>query len=47
MKRLWGIRHLRYLWYGVQVARWVNLRQARHAREQDLAYLAAVWEGKA
>ena len=47
VKRVWGIRHLRYLWYGVQVARWVNLRGASHAREADLAYLDAVWEGRA
>jgi hypothetical protein len=46
MKYWWGIRHLRWFWYGVQLARWVNLWGALHASEQDLDYLDAVWKGE-
>ena len=50
MTRIWGIRHLRYLWHVIQLARWVGLWRhagALHASEEDLAYLDAVWEGEA
>jgi hypothetical protein len=45
MKRLWGIRHLRWWWAAWALA----YRMAcgfKYANEQDLAYLDAIWEGK-
>ena len=48
MKRLWGLRHIRWLWHSVQLARWVGL-WARygyfHASPADLEYLDGIWEG--
>lgn len=52
MKRLWGIRHVRYLWYCYQVHRWAQLWH-RHGiglgwpNEADLRALDRIWDGKA
>ena len=50
MKRLWGIRHVRYLWLSFQLARWLSVwyraGAALHASDADLAYLDAVWKGE-
>ena len=49
MRRLFGIRHLRYLWHSYHLARWVGLWARHgyvHASAADLQYLGDVWEGK-
>lgn len=48
MRRLWGIRHIRWLWYSIQLARWLGLWAPYgylHASPADLDYLDAVWKG--
>lgn len=50
MTRSWGIRHLRYLWHAYWLWRWVGNWTpggSSYASPADLAYLEAVWEGKA
>ena len=51
MKRLWGIRHLRWLYYAWQLERW-----ARHwaqlgiglgyPNQSDIEVLNAIWRGE-
>lgn len=50
MKRWPGIRHLRWLYHARQLQKWHDLWvpwYALHLAESDLAYLDAIWEGKA
>lgn len=50
LPRVWGMRHLRYLWHAYWLSRWVGAWRpygSSHASPADLAYLDDVWEGKA
>jgi hypothetical protein len=49
MKRLWGIRHVRYYWHAWRMARWYHLWTANGyvgPHQSDLDVLAAIWAGK-
>lgn len=50
MKRLWGIRHLRWLWWSWRVQRWVDRWGSVGlgiglAAESDRRFLQAIWDG--
>jgi hypothetical protein len=52
MKRLWGIRHLRYYWLRMRIWQWARW-WGEHGiglgfpNEADLRQLDRIWEGKA
>ncbi len=52
MKRLWGIRHLRWYWHSVRVWRWAR-QWGRLGiglgvpNMRDLDHLEAIWRGEA
>lgn len=52
MKRLWGIRHIRYVWLRYQVYRWAWL-WGQHGiglgwpNAADLRELDRIWQGRA
>ena len=52
MKRLWGIRHIRYFWHLYHAIRWVQMWYRAGIglgvlNPADEATLDAIWEGKA
>lgn len=51
MKRIWGIRHIRWLWLSWRLAGWVEFCQKTGlgiaANQNDIDYLDAVRTGKA
>jgi len=50
MKRLWGIRHLRYVWWSMRLACELDRTHGRGRRlpsPEDLYTLDAIWEGRA
>lgn len=52
MKRLWGIRHLRYWWLEYRVYRWARFWGLHGIglglpNQADLDHLDAIWKGKA
>jgi hypothetical protein len=52
MKRLWGIRHLRFFWLSYRVARWAQFWGQHgiglgYPNEADIAHLDRIWESKA
>jgi hypothetical protein len=52
MKRLWGLRHLRWLYYTIRVHRFARAWGAIGIglgvpNEADLRHLQAIWEGRA
>jgi hypothetical protein len=50
MKRLWGIRHIRYYYLAWQCDRWWRDTGRWYwliPNERDIAFLEDVWQGKA
>jgi hypothetical protein len=49
MKRLWGIRHVRYFYLKIQLYRWVDYCQSVgfgiEPNPADMEYLDRVWRG--
>lgn len=46
VKRLWGIRHIRWLWYSYHITRWVEAWGALIMSERDRRILDAIWKGE-
>lgn len=45
MKRLWGIRHIRYFILARRLEQWRRAWGCLWAAESDIEYLEAVWNG--
>lgn len=50
MKKLWGIRHIRYFYLTLKLSMWIShcqrLGLGFFAQESDIEYLNDVWIGK-
>jgi hypothetical protein len=49
MKRLWGIRHMRYFWHARRMGRWYAVWTEYGyvgPAHSDLDMLAAIWDGR-
>jgi hypothetical protein len=52
LSRLWGIRHLRFVWYARRVDRWAEMWSRAGIgvgvpNESDLRWLDDIWHGRA
>jgi hypothetical protein len=50
MKRIWGIRHFRYIWHAfwldIHVRNCAAMGFGWHANQSDIDYLDAIWRGE-
>jgi hypothetical protein len=48
MKRIWGIRHIRYAWMKYKLLRWFSNYSGPgwHINDADWEYLDSVWRGE-
>lgn len=50
LRRLWGVRHLRYWWFRVKLARHLAMCQRNglglFPHPSDIEYLDALWKGE-
>ncbi len=50
MKRLWGVRHLRWLWHSIgleiHLRRWAAAGFMPIAQQSDLDHLDRIWRGE-